>query len=335
MGVNLERAAIRRGDASGRSAARAPALRETPRKSKRVASLARVFAVFAALLLGSSSARADRVTDLAKRLNKSSSDKARIAAAVSLGRLKDKRALKPLVKALQDENVVVRALAASALGGLGDSRALPALRRATLDKDKTVRKRATEAIGVIRKSTSASAGRKNQRYMVKSRTIRAAHYRVDGRESPRLSPRKPDLFVSIRSAADKSRGRSSKKARKERASRMRGLMLKELSTAKRLTTNTTIAEDLDLPVYAVDLSVTRLERVVKGPWIELQCELRIAISNERGKMISFLTGGAKVQVPKRAFRKQFEPNMRREALENAVKSVHQDLVRYLLKTAGA
>jgi hypothetical protein len=297
--------------------------------------LAIFLATVIALMLSAPPAQADRVTDLAERLNKSKSDKARIAAAVSLGRLKDKRALKPLVKALQDKNIVVRSLAASALGGLGDSRALPALRRATLDKDKTVRKRATEAIGLIRKSTSKTAGNKTDRYMVKSRTIRAAHYRVDGRESPRLSPRKPDLFVSIRSAADKSKGKSSKKARKERASRMKGLMSTELKGAKRLTTNTTIAEDLDLPVYAVDLSITRLERVVNGPWVEVQCELRIAISNERGKMISFLTGGAKVQVPKRAFRRQFEPNMRREALENSVKSVHQDLVRYLLKTTGA
>ena len=280
------------------------------------------------------SAHADRVSDLSKRLTKSSSDKVRIAAAVSLGRLHDERALKPLVKALRDDNNVVRALAASALGGLGDSRALPALRRVSLDKDKTVRKRATQAIGLIRKSTSHAAGRKNNSYMVKSRPIRAAHYRVQGQESPRLSKRNPDLFVSIRTAADDSKGRFTKKQRKARAARMRTLMTSELGSAKRLTINTAIAEDLKLPVYAVDLSIARLQRVVNGPWIEVECELRVAISNERGKMISFLTGGAKVQVPKRAFRKQFEVNMRKEALENAVKSVHQDLVRYLLKTSG-
>ena len=41
---------------------------------------------------------------------------------------------------------------------------------------------------------------------------------------------------------------------------------------------------------------------------------------------SFLTGGAKVQVPKRTFRNSFEPQLKREALENAVKSLRQDLV---------
>tara|TARA_R110002096_G_scaffold408076_1_gene607094 strand:+ start:6571 stop:7449 length:879 start_codon:yes stop_codon:yes gene_type:complete len=276
---------------------------------------------------------ADRLDDLSQRLSRSKSDKARVAAAVSLGRLKDKRALKPLVTALRDKNNAVRAVAASALGGLGDSRALPALQRATLDKDVTVRKRATQAIGVIRKETGSSANGSN-RYNLKSRKIRDAHYRVDGREAPRMSPRNPDLFVTVRASTDQAPGRATKKQRKARSETMRNLLLAELSTAKRLTTSTSIAEDLNLPYYGIDVSITRLDRVVNGPWIELECELRIAISNERGKMISFLTGGAKVQVPKRSFRKQFEPNMRKEALENAVKSVHSDLVRYLLKTSG-
>ncbi len=276
--------------------------------------------------------RADRIGDLSQRLSRSKSDKARVAAAVSLGRLKDKRALKPLVGALRDKNNAVRAVAASALGGLGDSRALPALRRATLDKDVTVRKRATQAIGVIRKEAGASAD--SNRYNLKSRKIRNAHYRVTGQESPRMSPRKPDLFVTVRAATDKAPGRVTKKERKARSETMRKLLLAELTNSKRLTTSTSIAEDLKLPYYGVDISITRLQRVVNGPWVELECELRIAISNERGKMISFLTGGAKVQVPKRSFRKQFEPNMRKEALENAVKSVHSDLVRYLLKTSG-
>jgi hypothetical protein len=283
--------------------------------------------------LGATESKADRLGDLSQRLSKSKSDKARVAAAVSLGRLKDKRALKPLVTALRDKNKSVRAVAASALGGLGDSRALPALRRATLDKDKTVRKRATVAIGVIRKEAGSSAESSN-RYNLKSRKIRDAHYRVDGQESPRMSPRKPDLFVTVRASADQAPGKATKKERKVRSEVMRTLMLAELSNSKRLTTSASIAEDLDLPYYGVDISITRLQRVVNGPWIELECELRVAISNERGKMISFLTGGAKVQVPKRSFRKQFETNMRKEALENAVKSVHSDLVRYLLKTSG-
>lgn len=279
-------------------------------------------------------ADADRIDDLSSRLIKSGSDKARIAAAVSLGRLDDERAIKPLVLALRDKSNVVRAVAASALGRIGDSRALPALRRVTLDKDLTVRKRATEAIGIIRKNTSTEAGRTTNRYMVKSRQVRTAHYRVDGREFPRLSPVKPALLVRIHTSADDSPGKASKSSRKKSSAALRGLMQGELDNTKRITTNTILADDLKLPVYAVDLSITRFQRVMNGPWVELECELRIAISDERGKMISFLTGGAKVQVPRKSYRRQFEVNMRNEALENAVKSVHQDLVLYLVKTTG-
>ncbi len=189
----------------------------------------------------------------------------------------------------------------------------------------------TKAIALIRKKTGAEGTRA---YSSRSSRIRKAHYRGGGRESPRHSPRTPQLYVIVRTAVDKSKGKTNKQVRKARASAMRSLLLAELATAKRLTTSTSLAQELELPHFAVDISITQLRRVVRGPWVELECELRLAISNERGKMISFLTGGAKVQVPKRAFRKQYEPNMRKEALENAVRSVHGDLVAYLVKTSG-
>lgn len=286
-------------------------------------------ASFAAIILiaSGSVASADRVSKLSKKLEKSNSDKARIVATVSLGELKDKRVLKPLVLALRDKNIVVRAVAATALGNLNDPRALPALSRAAKDRDSTVRKRATRAIGLIRQKTRIASS-----YMTKNRNDRRAHYRIEGRESPILRPNKPELFVAVRSAADEAS--SSKKTRKLHAGLLRTLMTSELKSAKRLTMNTSIAKDLNLSAYGIDLSITRFRKAVKGPWIDVECELRIAISNERGKMISFLTGGAKIRVPKRSFRTQLEPMLRREALDNAVRSVREDLVRYLLKTSG-
>ncbi len=277
-------------------------------------------------------AKADRISELSKQLKTAKSHKARVAAVASLGRLRDQRTLAPLVKALRDKNNTVRSVAASALGRLGDTRALPPLRRAALDKDSSVRKRATKAIALIRKKTGAAGPRST--YNSGSRRILKAHYRGGGRESPRHAPRTPQLYVIVRTTVDKSKGKVHKSVRKARATAMRSLLLAELGNTKRLTTNTSLAEELELPHFAVDISITRLRRVVRGSWVELECELRLAISNERGKMISFLTGGAKVQVPKRSFRRQYEPNMRKEALENAVKSVHGDLVTYLVKTSG-
>jgi HEAT repeat protein len=69
----------------------------------------------------------------------------RWGAAQGLGRLRDIRALDPLLDALHDEDWRVRFKAAWALGELGDRRALPALRRLSRDPSETVRDSAEKA----------------------------------------------------------------------------------------------------------------------------------------------------------------------------------------------
>src|SRR3569623_1857800 len=86
----------------------------------------RVLALITVMVMCGRFAHADRVGDLTAMLS-SSSEKTRISAVVSLAKLGDKRALKPLVTALHDPNAQVRALAATALGKLGHKAALPAL----------------------------------------------------------------------------------------------------------------------------------------------------------------------------------------------------------------
>ena len=54
-------------------------------------------------------------------------------AAKALGAIKDERAVEPLIKAMSDENEVVRRVTAEALGRLGDKRAIPALKKALRD----------------------------------------------------------------------------------------------------------------------------------------------------------------------------------------------------------
>src|SRR5688572_25543911 len=72
-----------------------------------------------------------RIAELSSTLSSSSSDKERISAVTALGRLGDKRALRPLVAALRDTSPMVRAIAAAALGTLGHRASMPALRDAT------------------------------------------------------------------------------------------------------------------------------------------------------------------------------------------------------------
>ena len=275
---------------------------------------------------GAGSARAEKVHDLSNLLVHGKTEKERIAAAVSLGRLRDDRALKPLVRALSDESNVVRALAATALGYLNQSAALPALQRASKDPDTTVRRRATEAIASIRQGASGGATAAAPPVQA-ARYNKLANYAI----APHEPARTPQVYVMVKSTQDKSAGSAPVKIRQMQATTMRTMIMDELKRDQQVTLmqTTPAAAATGVEPYSIDVTIMRLDRTERGAHVEIECEIRIAVSNERGKMLSFLTGGAKVQVPKRTFRAAYEPQLRREALENAVKSVRQDLVAYL------
>ena len=74
-------------------------------------------------------------------------------AAEALARLKDDRAVNPLVLALYDEDWRVRQKAAWALGQIGDKRALIPLRRALLHEREGVREIIMEALDRIKGSS--------------------------------------------------------------------------------------------------------------------------------------------------------------------------------------
>src|SRR3569623_758543 len=92
----------------------------------------RVLALITVMVMCGRFAYADRIGDLTAMLS-SSPDKTRLSAVVSLAKLGDKRALKPLVTALHDPNAQVRALAATGLGKLAHKAALPELEHVATD----------------------------------------------------------------------------------------------------------------------------------------------------------------------------------------------------------
>ena len=221
---------------------------------------------------------------------------------------------------------MVRALAATALGFLGDPAALPALHRASRDGDMTVRRRAQDAIAQIRRNDAGSA--------VAARTLAPMPARGPGNMAnyaiaPREERPGQQVFVVLKSTQDKSMGSTPSKVRQLRATQMRSLMLDQLKRDHTVTLMSAVASDAAIDPYAMDVTIMKLERFERGAFVEVECEIRVAISDRRGKMLSFLTGGAKVQVPRSSFRMQYEAQLKREALENAVKSVHGDVIKYL------
>lgn len=275
-------------------------------------------------------ADADKVGQLGQTLRTSRKEKARISAAVSLGRLHDERGVKPLVYALRkDSSKLVRAVAAAALGHIGDKRALPALKKATNDDAQSVRKRAREAVQRIEEKAngrSVAAGTMT----AETRDDRAMTIRLDARERPSLEGA-PTVFVKLETVTDKSKRKTTKKHRAWSAKKLKGFMATELRRAADVTTDSEKADDLGIRKFNVDVSITGFSRRVRGPYVEIECEVRLSVSNQRGRMLSFLTGGATVQVPKHSFKPQYETQLRQEALENAAKSMHQDLMAYLAK----
>ena len=308
----------------------------------------RVFGVtvIALLLVGAPRVQADnqadnidvRVKDLTRVLTKSKKEKQRISAAIALGRLNDKRATRPLVVALRtDASSLVRSVAASALGSLGDERAVPALRKSFDDSDASVRKRAREAVALI--GGKGSNARQGRRAIAASQSVaaRPGRYQLSARERPRLSRPAvaPTMLVSIASVTDKSKGAVSKKWRQWRTDELRKHVVAALNNTPEIRVSDTGAARPGgtLPAFSVDVTIETLDRRTRGRWVELECKLRLSVSNERGRMMSVMTGGATVQVPRRTFRKSHVTRMYQDALENAALGVHQDLVGYLSRQA--
>jgi HEAT repeat protein len=82
----------------------------------------------------------------------------RLAAALALGKMADRRAVEPLIATLQDKDSYVRLMAASALGDIGDSRAVePLLKTFKDDLAEDTRSYAAEALGKINSAPANEA----------------------------------------------------------------------------------------------------------------------------------------------------------------------------------
>ncbi len=268
---------------------------------------------------------ASRIAELSATMDERNSERSRIAAVTALARLGAKPTLKPLVAALADKSATVRAIAAAGLGKLGHRASLPALRNAAAsDRDELVRKRATEAVTQVCELNGIAP---------------AAAPTVAGKAgfgtSPRAVAPRPEIYMLVKSARDDSPGHHDKKARAFHADVMRATMTTEAAGTSTLTSVAVDARKFGLGLRNVDVSLVSLETRQSGGYVEIEAQLRLAISDDRGKMLSFLSGGAKVQVPRRTYDARYLPQLRKEALENAVRGLFVNLVDHLRRPAGS
>ncbi|MCA9677849.1 MAG: HEAT repeat domain-containing protein [Kofleriaceae bacterium] len=278
----------------------------------------------------------DRVSELAIDLDAAKPEKVRLAAVTALGRLADKKALKPLVAALRDKSATVRAVAVVALGKLGHRAALPALREARGDEDVLVRKRAKEAVVAVSKANGiALEDDSDDGGATTSRKGKAGFG-----DKPHAVAAHPELYIAVKSGTDDSpttygKAREDKKARKIHGDLAKNVMARELVAQATVTDQAKDAKRYSLDLRNIDVIITKLETRTSGSYIEVDAQLRLAISDERGKMLSFLTGGAKVQVKKASYNTAFLPDLRKEAIENAVRGMLDKLLGHLRRGAGA
>jgi hypothetical protein len=270
-----------------------------------------------------------RIGALTKTLATSSSDKARIAAVAALARLNDRTAMKPLVGALTDPNPQVRALAAGALGRLGHKAALPALKTAADDSDPIVSARAKEAAIAVAKANKLPAPWPVAVVAVAKPQARKHGGRAGfGRQSHAVENH-PDLYVTINSSADDSPGKADKATRKVHSELLKQTLSASFKANPMVTSIEADAQRWGLDPRHLDLSVVKLDVAQAGQYIEIEAQLRLAISDDKGKMLSFVSGGAKVQIPKRTFNARYLPSLRKEAIENAMRGMFDKLLMQL------
>jgi hypothetical protein len=273
------------------------------------------------LLLGSAApVFADRIDDLSHTLEREKDEKARIAAAVGLGRIADERAVPVLIRALRDPSAVVRGVAASALGHIGDSRAVPALEKLLADGSEPVRARAREALAAIRDHEA--------RLSKGGEPVNTTSY-VAPRERPLLqgpATASPRLFVSVKSIANKTANGG-----KPFADKMREFLVGNFGESPEITLDAALASDEHLSRFTIDGAITSMNKTSSARYVELRCEVQISISNSKGKILSIVTGGATLQVPRASWRDAAEKTLWQQALENAVRGAHQNLVTYMTR----
>jgi hypothetical protein len=273
-------------------------------RRRRALSLLRGLAAVAlASLPGRRLLAADQVGRLVDALENARSFKVRIQAAVLLARLRDPRAGEALSRsAAADPAAIVRAVALRQLlkSALGDRTPLATARlaaqRATSDPDASVRRQASTSLAELDRAAGG------------------------GRSSSRLAPRGGPTTVAVGVIGDRT-GRASPALRERMKSEMRALLSRQSSI-----------QVLDGPSgvsFLVDGTISRLTLSLGGPEVEAVCAVELVVSRPPRGIVTVASGEAIVQRPRSHYQAVLRDKMEQEAMENAVRSAHENLAQFL------
>lgn len=106
-------------------------------------------------------------------------------------------------------------------------------------------------------------------------------------------------------------------------------MVRDLQASPMITLELDEAVALGLRRFTVDAIIEELDRRVRGPWVYIECELRVTVTDQRGKILSLLTNSSAVRVPRKDFRREYEVLLQRDALEGAAQGINRDLIAFL------
>jgi hypothetical protein len=251
------------------------------------------------LLLLARAAHAGKVDELS-RLLEDPSYKVRLQAALLLGKLGDKAATPPLVKALADKDRLVRAMAAQSLGRLAASDAAEALKELLQrEKDGFVRGQVEKALASLGPAPRSGG---------------AKIYLTFGSFTGGAA-RDPAMLSALRSA-----------------------LKKELSKLTGVTFTLESGEEKSFGKsgrvgFLIDGNVTRLDDgAVGGGAVEINCDVKIMVARWPSKSIILWTNaGAAVQS---GSNERDKASARRDCLEASAGSLGEELAKFFHSQGG-
>jgi hypothetical protein len=260
----------------------------------------------AAMLLAAPRAGAqDRITKLIKILETDSSYKVRLQVVIALGKLKDRRAVPALIRALSDENYTVRGVTCASLAQIGDRSAVASLRKvAQSDSEEFVRSQAEKAVKAL--SGGGGGPPTGARFYITVGKISNKSSKGGGQAVKALSDALLKEFSRVSGVATDWGGRQPSGA--------------ELTKAK-------------VKGFVLDGSILSLTTTRSGGNVEISCNIKVSLATFPGNsMKAFYSGGASTEVSASSFRSEQEDGLFRDVLEGAAQGAKQQIVQSFLST---